>query len=123
MHSYKKAQPYSEYQWGISVWEFEVYGLPASTSVIPEQAAKQAPASDLNILRSKDGVSIKAASFNVFTTEIFSPTGQLIRHLSGSKASFWNYRDSFGRSVMNGTYLIRVAAGDKTIQDKIAVYR
>jgi hypothetical protein len=123
MHSYNKPKPYSEYAYGISIFEFEVYGLPASNTAIAGSMAKPVTSSSLSLSRTANGVSINSAVSPALTTSIFSPSGQLIRRLAGSEASFWNYKDSFGRSVTNGTYLLRVTSAGKTMQDKIAVYR
>jgi hypothetical protein len=123
MHSYDKAKPYAEFAWGISIFEFEVYGTSVSTSTIPESMTKPAATSNLSFSHSASGVSIKSSASSLLSTDILSPSGQLIRHLSGSEASFWNYKDSFGRNVRNGTYLLKVTSEGKTIQEKIIVYR
>jgi hypothetical protein len=123
MHSYKKAQPYAEYAWGISIWEFEVYGTPGPTSISPSALEYKNHASNHNFIHTKNGVSLKTDAQGNLTADIFSPSGQLIRRLSGSSTFFWNYKDSFGRSVVNGTYLIKVTSAGKTFQDKITVNR
>jgi hypothetical protein len=122
IHSYRRLQPPSEFAWGISIMEFEVYGNPV-TSVMPTVQSPIA-ASSLTLTKTNAGVSIKASGLNEkATADIFAPNGQAVCHLSGCHTSFWNYKDSFGRSVMNGTYLLRVTAAGKTYQDKFIVNR
>jgi hypothetical protein len=79
----------------------------------------------VSLLPKSSGLQIHVAGDvnQSISTDILSLSGQLIRHLTGSEASFWNYKDSFGHSVTNGTYLLRVTSAGKTIQEKIAVYR
>lgn len=123
MHSYKRLPPPAGDIWGISIFEFEVYGTPTQTAINPASLVQKASASGLSLIRNKDGISIKTNAFGDLATDIFSLNGQLMRRLSGADASFWNYKDSFGRSVTNGTYLLRVTSAGRTMQDKIAVYR
>jgi hypothetical protein len=123
MHSFKRLPPPAGDIWGISIFEFEVYGTTASTAINPSSLVEKASSSNLNFIRTKDGISIKANASGNLSADIFSPNGQAVRHLSGKDASFWNYKDAYGRSVTNGTYLLRVTSAGKTVQDKITVNR
>jgi hypothetical protein len=108
--------------WGISIYEFEVYGNPAT--VIRPEAGKQTLSPGLTFTNTKSGALIKlAGSRRALSADLFSPGGRLIHHLSGADALFWNYTDAYGHIVTNGTYLFRVSSGGKTIQDKIAIFR
>ena len=122
VHSYKRLAG-DEFAYGISIEEFEVYGVPA-TSIKPATQIRTT-SSDLTLTTTKTGVSIKANDYNQRTTtaDIFAPNGQLVRHLSGTESSFWNYKDNFGSKVTNGTYMIRLTSAGKTYQDKITVNR
>jgi hypothetical protein len=109
------------YQWGYSMHEVQVFntaGTPISYSVTKAYAT-----SNLNFSQSSSGLSINFNGATNLSADIFAPNGQLLRHLSGADASFWNYKDSFGRNVNNGTYLVRVTSAGKTVQDKVVVYR
>ena len=110
-----------EYQWGYSIHELMVFNT-ASTP-ISYSATSPRTSSNLNFTSSSSGVSIKFDGASGFSSDVFGPNGQLVRHLSGADASFWNYKDAMGHSVTNGTYLLRVTSAGKTIQEKIAVYR
>jgi len=123
MHSYKRLPPPAGDIWGISIFEFEVYGTSASTAINPSSLPRKASSSNVNLIRTKEGIFIKGNTSGNLSTDIFAPSGKLIRHLSGADASFWNYRDSFGRDVTNGTYLLRVTSAGKAAEDKIAIYR
>jgi hypothetical protein len=120
MHSYKRLWNPG---WGISIYEFEVYGT--SVAVLQPDLRKQAILSGLTLTNTKSGILIKpnGSPSQSLTTDIFTPAGEIIRHLIGSESSFWNYKDSFGRNVTSGTYLLRVTAAGKTFQDKVAVDR
>lgn len=109
--------------WGISIYEFEVYGTP--TSVLTSTKDNRANASGLNIQWTNSALFIKVNGNQTrdLSVEIFSMKGQLVRKLSGSESTLWDYKDSFGSIVTNATYLLRVTSGGKTMQDKIAVYR
>jgi hypothetical protein len=120
MHSFKRL--WNNPGWGISIYEFEVYGNPAT--VIRPEAGRQPMSSGLTFTNTKSGALIKLVdSRQVLSADIFSPGGKLIRTLSGAGATFWNYKDAGNRSVTNGTYLLRVNAKGKTIQEKIAVFK
>jgi hypothetical protein len=109
------------YQWGYSIHEVQVFktaSTPVSYSVPNSHAT-----SSLSFASSSSGLSIKFDGASSFSADVFGPNGQLVRHLSGADASFWNYKDAMGHSVTNGTYLLRVTSAGKTIQEKIAVYR
>jgi hypothetical protein len=117
IHSYKRM-----WSWGISIMEFEVYGSPI-TSVKPT-TQKLIETTGLTLTKTDIGVSIRTNGLNErATADIFAPTGQLVRHLSGNDASFWDYKDGFGSMVTNGTYMIRVSTAGKTVQDKVVIYR
>jgi hypothetical protein len=122
MHSYKRLYPPSEFAWGISIFEFEVYGT-STTSTQPVASKPQSPASGLTLQRTKSGVSFKSSSSSALTVDIFSISGKLVNRIIGTSSAMWNYRDFSGRNVMNGTYLVRVTAAGKSVQEKIAVYR
>jgi hypothetical protein len=109
--------------WGISIYEFEVYGTP--TSVLTSAKDNKSNPSGLNIRSTSFGLFIKVNGNQTrdLYTEIFSAKGQLIRRLSGSGSSLWDYKDTFGNKVLNGTYLLRVTSAGKTIQEKIAVFK
>jgi hypothetical protein len=51
---------------------------------------------------------------------IFNPEGSLVRRLTAPQ---WKGIDEQGRSVPNGTYMIRLKAGDKTLCKKVMVIR
>lgn len=109
------------YQWGYSIHELEVFNTV--TTPISYQVPRVCATSGLIYTKSSSGLSIHFNGATNLSTDIFAPNGQLLRHLSGVDASFWNYKDFFGRAVTNGTYLLRVTSDGKTVQDKIAVYR
>ena len=118
MHSYKRIFTY-----GISIIEFKIFGNPVTA--VEHISNNSKPSSGLTLTSTSTGISIKSTNPNEanLTADIFSPSGQLIRRLSGSNASFWNYKDNFGHSVTNGTYLIKVTSSGKIVQDKITVNR
>ncbi|HUI91863.1 MAG TPA: discoidin domain-containing protein [Chitinivibrionales bacterium] len=116
MHSYKRI-----FSWGVSIIEFMIFGTP-STATQPNPEMRHSPAG-LSLINTKSGVQIKSGNLHVTSAEIVSPSGQMIRHLSGSEASLWNYKDVNGRNVPNGTYFIKVSAGGNSLQGKVAVYR
>jgi hypothetical protein len=118
MHSYKRIFTY-----GISIIEFKIFGNPVTT--IEKNKSIQSNSSGLTLMYLENGVSYKFKGIdrNSFSAEIVSPNGKLIRRLSGPESSFWNFKDDFGRLVTNGTYLLRVTAGGRVIQDKIAIFR
>lgn len=120
MHSYKRLWNPG---WGISIYEFEVYGTAVSAVKPTEQM--QATISGLSMATSNAGVSIKVKGpeKNSMLADIFAPNGRLVRHLLHNDAFFWDYRDNSGSKVTNGTYMIRVIASGKTIIDKTAVNR
>jgi hypothetical protein len=109
--------------WGISIYEFEVYGTPITTANINFKEQLHASGPVLSVTNSGVLVRTNGSNERNITADIFSPTGQLIRHLSGADDSFWNYKDSFGRNVTNGMYMVRVTSAGKTIRGRIAVYR
>jgi hypothetical protein len=121
MHSYKRL--WNNPGWGISIYEFEVYGTP--TSVLTSAKDNKSNPSGLNIRSTSSGlfIIVNGNQIKDLSAEIFSAKGQLIRRLSGSGSSLWDYKDTFGNKVINGTYLLRVTSAGKTMLDKIAVYR
>jgi hypothetical protein len=121
MHSYKRL--WNNPGWGISIYEFEVYGTP--TSVLTSAKDNKSNPSGLNIRSTSSDlfIIVNGNQIKDLSAEIFSAKGQLIRRLSGSGSSLWDYKDTFGNKVINGTYMIRVTSAGKTMQDKIAVYR
>lgn len=120
MHSYKRLWNLG---WGISIYEFEVYGTP--TSVLASAKDNQSNPSGLHIRSTSSGLFITANGNKTkgSSAEIFSAEGQLVRRLTGPYSLLWDYKDCFGNKVTNGTYLLRVTSAGKTVQDKIAVYR
>jgi len=109
------------YQWGYSIHEVEVFNTATAVNSHPVSKARET--SGLVCAKLNSGLSIQFDGTTALSTDIFAPNGQLLRHLSGAGAAFWNYKDSFGHNVTNGTYLIRVTSAGKTAQGKIAVYR
>ena len=109
------------FTYGYGLIEFRAFGT-AVTSVLPT-SQKQISASGLTLQRTKEGVSLKTSSSGALSADIFSVSGKLVNRITGKNSAMWNYRDFSGRSVMNGTYLLRVTAAGKTVQDKITVSR
>ena len=109
------------FTYGYGVIEFRAFGTAVTNTVQPVAGVNEV--SRLSLSKNNTGVTICFGSGGEFSADIFAPNGQLVRHLSGANASFWNYKDSFGHFVTNGTYLLRVTSAGKTIQDKIGVYR
>jgi len=109
------------FTYGYGVIEFRAFGTAVTNTVQPVAAVNKV--SGISLFKNNTGVTIHLCSGGEFSAEIFFPNGKLVCHLSGAAASFWNYKDSFGHDVTNGTYLLRVTSAGKTIQDKIAVYR
>jgi hypothetical protein len=121
MHSYKRL--WNNPGWGISIYEFEVYGTP--TSALTSEKDNRTNASGLDIRPTNSDLFIKVNGNQTknLSAEIFSVSGQLIRRLNGSGSCLWNYKDAFGSKVTNGIYLIRTTSAGKTMRDKIAIYR
>jgi hypothetical protein len=121
MHSYKRL--WNNPGWGISIYEFEVYGTP--TSVLASAKDNKSNTSGLNIRSTSSGLFITANGNKIkgSSAEIYSAKGQLVRRLAGSGMFLWDYKDCFGNKVTNGTYILRVTSAGKTMQDKIAIYR
>jgi F5/8 type C domain len=108
--------------WGISIYEFEIYGTPVSL----RDPALNASADHglFSFVCTKSFVRIQSVNKAPhLLVDILSTTGKLIRSLSGSEASLWDYKDANGRGVTNGMYVLRVTSAGKTVQDRIAVYR
>jgi hypothetical protein len=119
MHSYKRLWNPG---WGVSIIEFMIFGTPG-TSAKPA-AQYLMPFSGLSLTKTNSGVSISANGLNEkAAADIFAPNGKMVRHLSGSDASFWNLKDAFGNTVTNGTYMVRVSVAGKTYQDKVLISR
>lgn len=113
MHSYRRL--WNNPGWGISIYEFEVYGTP--TSVLASAKDKRANASGLNIRPTSAGLFIKVTGNQKkdLCAEIFSATGQLVRRVSGSESLVWDFKDTFGNKVTKGVYLLRVNSAGKII--------
>lgn len=112
------------FTYGYSIMELLVFGN-SSVQTNKELMQPQNVVLSLNLVKTRTGVFIRPnwAGNNATTAAIFSPNGQLIRHLTGNNVSFWNYKDTFGNKVPNGTYLLRVISWGKIMQEKIAIYR
>jgi hypothetical protein len=112
------------YEWGFSVWEMKVFNV-SETGTVNGKKITASGSSGLILNNTKNGslITLNGTKSKDLSAEILSPQGQLIRRLNGSKTIQWNYKDSLGRDVMNGTYLLKVTSAGTTFQDKITVQR
>jgi hypothetical protein len=108
--------------WGNSMYELQAFNVTGTKVTGNKENIVSHKSLTLDLTSTDSGVSIKLTDPKESTTaDILAPNGQLIRHLSGNDASFWDYKDKSGKKVTNGSYMIRVTASGKTYQGKISI--
>jgi len=68
-------------------------------------------------------LSLNAPAAPAATFRIVDVSGRVVRTLSGATVRTWDGRDSTGRNVPGGVYLIRARAGDRTATEKLVLVR
>ncbi|UCE06149.1 MAG: discoidin domain-containing protein [bacterium] len=104
-------------QWGFSLWEFEVYGLPVSIAIGDEQ--KQIPVNfELsqnypNPFNPDTQIKYSIPSDSKVTLEVFNLNGRKVVTLVNKKHSKGAYTVYFsGESFSSGIYYYRIEAGE-----------
>lgn len=127
MYGIRRATP-----WGYSLFEFEVYGSPASTDVAQRELGSLPDHFSLENSFPNPFNPLSTISYNVpersnVKIEIYSALGQIVktlvdsRHPAGSYSVQWDGKDDHGRYVSSGAYFYRMAA-DNFGQTKRCVF-
>jgi hypothetical protein len=104
---------------GYSMFEFEVYGPPATKVVDAGQGGLKdiRPAMTMNASANCCIIGMRGLSSAGFRINIFSMQGRLVRALSSSSSPLmWDYADMRGARVRDGLYIVRCEL------DKMAVF-
>jgi hypothetical protein len=90
----------------------------SSTGVVQEPVTIPANAQTATAMPNPfcSGVTLRAASTGRLDASIYSPAGDLVRHVAGVNSStgvYWNGRDEHGRRARPGAYICRLHSGSR----------
>jgi beta-galactosidase len=111
---------------GYSMFEFEVYGPPATRVVDAGKGELKNLQPAMTMNASANCCIIAARSFvpSGFKADIYSMQGRLVRSLSSlSSALMWDYADMRGARVKKGLYLVRCELDKMAVSGIVAVWK
>ncbi len=107
------------FNFGFSIFEFEIYNTGAPVSVLPEIGN-----GGFNILRTREHIVFQWERPALVVARLFSPTGKgigTIRSAANATELTWAFIDGQGHKVGNGIYVLRVTLAGRAFSQKVSV--